>query len=113
MAAARFLLFAALLAFLEGCASSTSDWSAKTVSAPMALPVAATAMQSPRCRSLPQTVAIEANAETPIDVLQSDGPEALSAALIASEARKNHQLKKAIDAYEKCRRLSSSASSLS
>lgn len=40
--------------------------------------------------------------QTPIEALRDGGSQALSAALIASEARKNHRLRQAIKAYESC-----------
>jgi hypothetical protein len=97
------LLLAGLVALLGGCSDPAVRWAADTVPVPLGVAVPAETPKSPQCKPMPESVSAEAEAQTPIEALRDGGSRALSAALIASEARKNHRLREALEAYEACR----------
>lgn len=100
----RFDLCAALAAAvcaLAGCATIPPPWPADTVPVATAPAVGAPVPRNP-CPAIDPAIAREAARMTPIASLREG--EALTAALIGSEAAKNYSLARLLHAYEKCRR---------
>jgi hypothetical protein len=94
----RAAIVTAFLAAMAGCsappASQPSQPLAVVQSPPQAVKV---------CPPLDPAIAAEAIAVTPAERLAAGGAPALSAALMASEAKKNEALLRAARAYERCR----------
>ena len=97
--AAAFI--AVMAAGLAGCADAPDNWRAGTVPLVTAPAEAASARRAP-CPAVDPAITAEARRVTPI----AGAPEldALTAALIGSEAAKNASLARLARAYEKCRR---------
>lgn len=97
----RCALMAGLVCALAGCSSPPSPWISNTI--PVITAPAATAPAGrERCSALDPDITAEARRVTPIAGVT--GVDALTAALIGSEAAKNASLARLARAYEKCRR---------
>jgi type IV pilus biogenesis protein CpaD/CtpE len=94
-------VLAAVTATLSGCASPPELWPAGTVPVVIAEPAPSIARRAP-CPAIDPAIISETRRVTPIGALREG--EALTAALIGSEAAKNASLARLARAYEKCRR---------
>jgi type IV pilus biogenesis protein CpaD/CtpE len=91
---------AAIGCLLAGCASPPADWRAQTI--PVATATAAPPVRRAPCPAIDPAIIAEAQRLTPIAGIIE--PDALTAALMGSEAVKNASLARLARAYEKCRR---------
>jgi hypothetical protein len=97
----RTALKTVLCLLVAGCTSTADEWPADTIpviTAPAAAPRALPA----QCPAIDPAILTETRRVTPIASLREG--EALTAALIGSEAIKNASLARLARAYEKCRR---------
>jgi hypothetical protein len=85
---------------LAGCASPPADWRAKSIA--VAPATAAQPVSRAPCPAIDPAITAEARRLTPIAGVTE--PDALTAALMGSEAVKNASLARLARAYEKCRR---------
>jgi hypothetical protein len=67
-------------------------------------PTPSQATTSPRCPPIDAAVTWEASRMTPLEPMREGSIDALTAALMRSEAEKNARLHQAVKAYERCRR---------
>jgi hypothetical protein len=93
----------ALIGTLAGCAAEPARWRTETAPAAVIAPTALRTSRIAKCAPINSTVAAEAQRITPLDAVRSGGLNALTAALMRSEAEKNARLRQAIMAYERCR----------
>ena len=94
-------VLAVMAAALGGCAGAPDNWRADTVPLVTAPAEVASAKRAP-CPAVDPAITAEARRVTPIAGAQEI--DALTAALIGSEAAKNASLARLARAYEKCRR---------
>jgi hypothetical protein len=92
----------ATAALLAGCSAAPSDWPAETLPVLLVRTELAERPNAERCRPLDITIVAEAKDVTPIAERRGD-VDALAAALMVSETRKNARLRDALHAYERCR----------
>ena len=92
---------ALIAAALAGCAGAPAEWRADTVPLATAPGVAASTRRTP-CPAVDPAITAEARRVTPI--ASASELDALTAALIGSEAIKNASLARLMRAYETCRR---------
>jgi hypothetical protein len=113
----RIAILAALAASLVGCTVPLTPWPAEII--PVALQPAAApggAENAPQrlidaparrkyadCPPIDATVTAEAVRITSLDVARTGGIDALTAALMRSEAEKNARLRQVVAAFEQCR----------
>jgi hypothetical protein len=99
----KIACLAATAALLAGCSAELPQWRAETVPAIIvpAAPVGAAKPQRP-CPPLDPGIEAEAKRLTPIG--QAKDVDALTAALMGSEAAKNARLVMLTHAYERCRK---------
>jgi type IV pilus biogenesis protein CpaD/CtpE len=89
---------AAVGCLLAGCASQPADWRTQTIA--VAPATAAPPLRRAPCPAIDPAITAEAQRLTPIaGVIE---PDALTAALMGSEAAKNASLARLARAYEKC-----------
>lgn len=98
----RIALLAAVAAAVAGCSGSAGPWQPQTVPVIVEPPGASQRPLRARCRPLDPAIAAEAQKMTHIATMRDGGIDALSSALMASEARKNAWLKKAAENYRRC-----------
>jgi hypothetical protein len=99
----RVAVVAAIAASLAACAVEPAGWHAEIVPAILRAADPSTAAKYAGCPKLDPALAEESKRMTPIAGVSRDF-DALTAALMGSEARKNARLRQAISAYERCRR---------
>jgi hypothetical protein len=98
----RIISLTVTIALLAGCSAEPVGWGAETVL--VLVPAAPTIRAKARdCAPLEPEIAVEAERTVPLDAPRAGGIDALSAALMAAEARKNARLRQAALAYERCR----------
>ena len=98
----RIASLAATAALLAGCSAELPQWGAETVPAVLVHPAPVSVPKSPACP--PIDPAIKAEAKRLTQIGQARELDALTAALMGSEAAKNARLRQAAQAYERCRR---------
>jgi hypothetical protein len=98
----KIALLAASAALLAGCAVTPAEWRAETVLVIEQLSVPAMQPRLRTCSPMDPAIAVEAQRVTPIEHAGGN-LDALAAALIAAEARKNVRLRQALAAVERCR----------
>ncbi len=114
----RIAILAGLAASLAGCTVPLTPWPAEIV--PVALQPADTTSavgNAPKrqidapartkyagCPPIDASLTAEAARVTPLNGARAGGIDALTAALMRSEAEKNARLRQAVAAYEVCRR---------
>jgi hypothetical protein len=94
----RAAIVTAFLAAMAGCSAPPASQPSQPLAAVQSPPQAVRA-----CPPLDPAIAAEAIAVTPAERLAAGGAPALSAALMASEIRKNARLRVAIESYRLCR----------
>jgi hypothetical protein len=94
-------VLAVMAAALAGCGGAPTAWRADTVPLVTA-PVEAASARGAPCPAVDPAITAEARRVTPI--ASAAELDALTAALIGSEAAKNASLARLVRAYEKCRR---------
>ena len=92
---------AAAVALLAGCSAELRQWRAGTVPAVLMHPAPVSVPKSSPCPPVDPAIEAEAKRLTPIG--QAKDVDALTAALMGSEAAKNARLRQAAQAYERCR----------
>ena len=99
----KIIVLACAAGLLAACAARTP------VSPPLTASAAPSLLSSPparvpvKCAQLDASIAAEAAAQAPLAQIITGDTPALSAALMASEARKNDRLRQVLVAYEQCR----------
>ena len=78
-------------------------WRAETVPVVVVAPAPTQMPKSSRCPALAAGVMAEASRMTPLEPMRESRIDALTAALMRSEAEKNARLRQAVEAYERCR----------
>jgi hypothetical protein len=99
----RIAILAAAAASLAACSAGPVAWQAETV--PVVV-VTTAPVQTPRSSTCPPIAAGvmgEASRVTPLEPKREGGIDALTAALMRSEAEKNARLRQAVMAYDRCR----------
>jgi hypothetical protein len=96
-------VLAALAGVLAGCAAEPARWRTETAPAAVIAPAALPTSRTTKCAPIDSAVATEAQRITPLDAIRGGSLDALTAALMRSEAEKNARLRQAIMAYERCR----------
>lgn len=99
----KILRLACAAALLAGCASRSPVLPTVATSTAPHLPGPPRPGAFVRCEQLDPSVAAEADVQTPLTPIIAGGTSALSAALMASEVRKNAALRKVIEKYRSCR----------
>jgi hypothetical protein len=99
----RAIVLAPITAMLTACSAGPGAWQAETVSVVVAAPAPAQMPRPSSCPPIAASVKGEASRMTPIEPMREGGIDALTAALMRSEAEKNARLRQAVNAYERCR----------
>lgn len=94
-------LAVALCLLMMSCANAGGEWPAETVPVIAVHPAPPVAMPRP-CQAIDPAILTETKRVTPI--AEARDADALTAALIGSEAAKNASLARLARAYENCRR---------
>jgi hypothetical protein len=99
----KIAFLAVTAALLAGCSAERPEWRAEPVPAIVVPAAAISAAKPPRpCPPLDPVIGAEAKRLTPIG--QAKDVDALTAALMGSEAAKNARLAMLTRAYERCRK---------
>jgi hypothetical protein len=98
----KIATLAVLAGALAGCSVKPVQWRAETAPAVLAAPVAASAPKIASCPPIGAAITAEAQRSTPLEAMRTGGVDALTAALMRSEAEKNARLRQAVAAYEVC-----------
>jgi hypothetical protein len=99
----RIAILAAAAASLAACSAGPAAWRAETVPVVFIASAPAQMPKSPRCPPIASGVTGEASRITPLEPMREGGIDALTAALMRSEAEKNMRLRQALLAYDRCR----------
>ena len=99
----KVVTLATSAALLAGCAAAPINWRAEIVPVLLAPAEIAKQPKAERCRPMDSKIFAEAKDATVI-AAQRGNIDALAAALMVSETRKNARLNEALRAYETCRR---------
>jgi hypothetical protein len=99
----RAIVLAAAAASLAACSAGPAAWQAETVPVVVVAPAPAQMSKPSRCPPIAAGVTGEASRMTPLAPMRDGGIDALTAALMRSEAEKNARLRQAVAAYERCR----------
>jgi len=97
------ILAAATVTSLTACSAGPAAWQTETVPVILSVPAAPAVLKIAGCAPLDAGLAVEAHRITPLKAVQGAGIDALTAALMRSEAEKNARLRQALLAYERCR----------
>ena len=104
----RIVILATAAASLAACSAGPAAWHAETVPVVVVAPAPPQTPKSSRCPPIAAGLTGEASRITPLEPMREGGIEALTAALMRSEAEKNARLLQAVKAYERCRERPSS-----
>jgi hypothetical protein len=99
----RATVLAPIVALLAACSAGPAAWQAETVPVVVMTPAPAQTPTPSRCPSIDAGITAEASRVTPLEPMHKGGIDALTAALMRSEAEKNTRLRQAVAAYERCR----------
>jgi hypothetical protein len=99
----RATVLAPIVALLAACSAGPATWQAETVPVVVVAPAPTQMPKSSRCPPIGTSIVSEASRMTPLEPMPAGGIDALTAALIRSEAEKNARLRQAVAAYELCR----------